>query len=71
MQVCYDCAVLTMALTVEIPRPLEVQRGEVLLGEPVHPPQVDVRILLPLELLAAHMAAPVHVPLHVSVKLVP
>ena len=51
MQVCYDCAVLTMALTVEIPRPLEVQRGKVLLGEPVHPHQVDVRILLPLELL--------------------
>ena len=35
----------------EITVPLAAQRGQVLLGEAVHPHQVDVRILLPLELL--------------------
>ena len=52
MQVCYDCAVLTMALWRS--PPLVAQRGEVLLGQAVHPHQVDVRILLPLELLHNH-----------------
>ena len=35
----------------EITVPLSAQCGEVLLGQSVHPHQVDVGILLPLELL--------------------
>ena len=45
------------------------QGGKVVLGEPVHSHQVDVRVLLPLELLPAHVARSVHVQLHVRVKL--
>ena len=48
---------------------LSAEGGEVLLGEAVHAHQVDVRVLLPLELLAAHVTRPVHVELHVGVKL--
>ena len=45
------------------------QRGKVVLGEPVHSHQVDVRVLFPLELFPAHVARSVHVQLHVRVKL--
>ena len=45
------------------------QGGKVVLGEAVHSHQVDVRVLLPLKLLPAHVARSVHVQLHVRVKL--
>ena len=35
----------------------------------MHPHQVNVSVLLPLELLSTHVTRPVHVQLHVSVKL--
>ena len=35
----------------------------------MHSHQVDVRVLLPLKLLPAHVARSVHVQLHVRVKL--
>ena len=45
------------------------QCGEVVFGQAVHSHQVDVSVLLPLELLSTHVARPVHVQFHVSVKL--
>ena len=48
---------------------LPPQGGQVLLGQPVHPHEVDVGVLLPLERLCADVAGAVHVQLHVGVEL--
>ena len=43
--------------------------GQILLGQAMYSHQMDVSILLPLELLATHVAGAMHVQLHVGVKL--
>ena len=45
------------------------QGGQILLGQAMHSHQMDVSVLLPLELLATHVAGAMHVQLHVGVKL--
>ena len=43
--------------------------GQILLGQAMYSHQMDVSVLLPLELLATHVAGTMHVQLHVGVKL--
>ena len=49
---------------------LSAESGEILLSETVNSHQMNVSVLFPLELFATHVAGPVHVELHVRIKLV-